>query len=547
MTHIDTIVLARRVISMTGNDGTAMAIADGRIAALGARSDILARRTPRTVVVDLGSSVVLPGFIEPHTHPDLCAQCYSWVDVSGFTHASVAGVERALREAVQRTPPGEWIYAFGLDFMLTPDLGVWDRARLDALAPDHPVFVLIQSMHTAFVNSSALRAAGIDDATPDPVNGGRYGRDASGRLNGKVEESPAMAPFVLALDWSPEAWSRRMRDQLERYAQVGITTLGMPGMFVPAPYLDVYESLSAGAPIRTMAYLRLEQVAGSRWRPGDGADRFRVRGAKLWYDGSPYSGTMFLDDPYLASDLCCCRLGIARGTTGYAMHDRRALVPQLRELLGSGWQVLTHAQGDRAIRETLDVYEEVLGPHGAERDHRWRLEHAGLISPSDIARARRLGVALSFHVNHVRYYGAELRDHILGPTRAARMMPVGSAVRAGHRVSLHADSPMFPPGPLSLMRTAVTRRTRQGETLGAEEAIMLEQALRAVTIDAAWQLRLDDEVGTLAPGKRADLTILADDPFAVAPDDLDRIEVRATWLDGRPSNTPVAGRTRRGS
>ncbi len=161
------------------------------------------------------------------------------------------------------------------------------------------------------------------------------------------------------------------------------------------------------------------------------------------------------------------------------------------------------------------------------------MEHVGLISPADIERAKRLGVALSFHVNHVRYYGPELRDDILGAARAERMMPVGSAVRAGHRVSLHADSPMYPPGPLGLVQTAVTRRTRRGEQLGPGEAISLEQALRAVTIDAAWQLRIDDEVGSLAPGKRADLTVLAQDPFEVPPDDLDRIEVQATWLDGR--------------
>lgn len=532
MAEIDTIVLARRVIPMSGPAAQALAIAGGRVAAVGSREDVLALRSAPTEVVDLGTAAVLPGFVEPHTHPDLSAQCYGSVDVSGFTHGSVSGVEQALREAIRRAAPGEWVYAFGLDFMLTPDLGTWDRARLDALAPNNPLFVLIQSMHTAFVNSAALRAAGIDEATPDPSSGGRYGRDASGRLNGKVEESAAMTPFMLGLDWSPEAWSQRMGVQFERYARAGITTLGMPGMFVPPPYFDVYESISATAPVRTVAYLRLEQVAGSRWRPGDHGDRFRVRGAKLWYDGSPYSGTMYLDDPYLASELCCCRLGIAAGSSGYTMHDRGALLPQLRELLDSRWQVLTHAQGDRAIRETLDLYEQVLDDR-APTDHRWRIEHAGLISAADIERARRLGVALSFHVNHVRYYGPELSCDILGPERAARMMPVGSAARAGHRVSLHADSPMYPPGPLSLVQTAVTRRMRNGQQLAPDEAISTEQALRAVTIDAAWQLRIDDEVGSLAPGKRADLTVLSEDPFAVAPDDLDGIEVLSTWLDGR--------------
>ncbi len=181
------------------------------------------------------------------------------------------------------------------------------------------------------------------------------------------------------------------------------------------------------------------------------------------------------------------------------------------------------------------MYEQVLGDQGARADHRWRIEHAGLIAPDDIARAARLGVALSFHVNHVRYYGPELRDAILGPERAARLMPIGTAVRAGHRVSLHADSPMYPPGPLGLVQTAVTRRTRTGEVLGAHEAISVEQALRAVTIDAAWQLRMEADVGSLAPGKRADLTILDADPRDVAAEQIDNIAVRATWLDGQPT------------
>ena len=532
---LDTIVLARRVVSMTGRDAAALAIAGGRIAALGSHAEMLARRDPRTAVVHLDDAVVLPGLIEPHTHPDLCAQCYSWVDVSGFTHATAAGVERALREAIAGAPAGQWIFAFGLDFMLTPDLGVWDRARLDALAPRHPIFILIQSMHSAFVNSAALHAAGIDESTPDPEVGGRYGRDATGRLTGKVEEAGAMLPLLAAFDYAPAAFSARIRQQFQRYRGAGITTIGMPGMFVPAPFLDIYEGLTADAPLRTVAYLRDEQVDHAGRRPGEGAARFRVAGVKLWYDGSPYSGTMLLDDPYVDSELCCCRLGIARGSAGYALHDRTTLVPRLRRWLADGWQVLTHAQGDRAIREVLDMYEQVLGAPGGGAEPRWRIEHAGLISADDIARAARLGVALSFHVNHVRYYGPELRDAILGPARAERMMPIGTAVRAGHRVSLHADSPMYPPGPLGLVRTAVTRRTRTGERLGVHEAISVEQALRAVTIDAAWQLGLEAEVGSLAPGKRADLTILDADPRDVAPEQIDRIAVRATWLDGQPT------------
>jgi predicted amidohydrolase YtcJ len=181
----------------------------------------------------------------------------------------------------------------------------------------------------------------------------------------------------------------------------------------------------------------------------------------------------------------------------------------------------------------LDAYEQAL--RGIERtDHRWRLEHCALITPEDVARAARLGVALSFHANHVYYYGAELRESILGAARARRLMPVGTAVRAGHRVSLHTDSPMYPPEPLRLMRTVVTRKTRTGEKLGAGEAITAEQALRAVTIDAAWQLFAEDSCGSIEPGKHADFTVLERNPLEAPPEELDEIAVTGTWLGGRP-------------
>ncbi len=245
-------------------------------------------------------------------------------------------------------------------------------------------------------------------------------------------------------------------------------------------------------PLRNIGYLRHFQVLGSGRKPGEGNDLFRLQGVKLWYDGSPYSGTMLLDEPYLESKLCCCTLGIAAGTLGHANFEPSELRDVVSELQRDGWQILTHAQGDRGTREILDLYEHALTAY-PRQDHRWRLEHCALISEADIERAKRLGVALSFHVNHVHYYGPELRDAIIGAERAERLMPVGSALAAGHRVSLHADSPMYPPEPFKLMATAVTRRTRGGEVIAASQAISAEQALRAITIDAAWQLFAEDD------------------------------------------------------
>ena len=266
-----------------------------------------------TELVDLAGQTLLPGLIEPHTHPDLCAQCYSWIDVSGFTHSKVEGVEAALREAVAAASEGEWLYAFGLDPMLTEGVGTWDRDRLDALAPNNPLVVMIQSMHTLFVNSAALREAGVDESTPDPPGGGHFGRDADGRLNGKIEEASAALLFLRFSRHLPRLTARRHLGPVpDATPQAGLTTIGMPGMFVALEMLDVFEELARrdDLPVRMVAYLRHHQVDRVDWKPGEGNDRFRVQGVKLWYDGSPYSGTMLLDDPYRKSRLCCCTLGI---------------------------------------------------------------------------------------------------------------------------------------------------------------------------------------------------------------------------------------------
>jgi hypothetical protein len=536
MSTPDTILCADSVVTVdpARPDAQAVAIADGRITAVGSREELAANSSGRTQIRELGDVCVLPGLIEPHTHPDLCAECYSWIDVSGFTYSDVSGVETALRTGVREANAGEWLFAFGLDPMLTPNLGRWDRARLDEIAPHNPLVVMIQSMHTLFVNSLALSEAGVDDDTPDPPGGGRYQRDADGHLTGKCVETTSMLPFLRFVDRAPETLRTGIWNQYGRYAKAGLTTIGMPGLFSPLDSIALFEELGARAdvPVRNVAYLRHFQVEDSGYAPGQGSDTFRIQGAKLWYDGSPYSGTMLLDEPYLDSRLCCCTLGIAAGSVGHANFEPAELVEIATRLHRDGWQVLTHAQGDRAAREALDLYEQALAA-APRRDHRWRLEHCALIDPADLSRALRLGVTPSFHVNHVHYYGPELRDAILGVERSAGLMPIASALSAGHRVSLHADSPMYPPEPFRLMQTAVTRAARDGSTIGEAEAISVEQALRAITIDAAWQLFRERDIGSLEVGKLADFTIVDRNPLCVDPQQLSETRVLGTWLGGR--------------
>jgi len=530
----DLIIGGGPVHTMVGRrPAEAVAVTAGAITEVGLTNDVMCHRGRHTEMVDLAGHALLPGFVEPHTHPDMCGICYSWLDVSGFNHRSDAQVERALRSEAHHRPDGEWIFAFGLDAMLTSDLSTYDRVRLDEIAPSNPLVVMVQSMHTLWVNSAALRAAGVADDTPDPEHGGSYGRDAAGRLTGRVTEQAAMGPFLINADTSLDHLDTQMWHQYRRYAEAGITMIGLAGATVPAASFNLFRDFAdrPDVPIRVAAYLRHDQVESLGIAPGDGDQLFRVQGVKLWYDGSPYSGTMLIDEPYLESDLCCCTLGIGAGTTGSANFDPADLVEILSGLAADGWQVMTHAQGDRGCREILDLYHVALGER-AGTDHRWRLEHCLLITGQDLARARAIGVSPSFHVDHLRWYGPELRDDILGPHRCESILPIATAVGHGHRVSLHADSPMYPPGPLHLARTAATRLTRTGELIGRTEALSVAQAMRAITIDAAWQLRLDDVAGSIEPGKRADFVVLDTDPFEVKAIDLDQIQVEETWLDG---------------
>ncbi|MFQ5471940.1 MAG: amidohydrolase [Dehalococcoidia bacterium] len=521
----DTIILGGAVITLTSGTTEAVAVTGEEIASVGSAAEVLERRGRNTEVIDLKGAALLPGLIEPHTHPEGAAQCYSWVDVSGFAHKSVDGVEKALREAAAEAAPGEWVFAFGLDAMLTANLGTWDRHRLDEIAPDNPLVVMIQSQHTLFVNSLALRGAGVGRDTPDPPGGGRILRDETGEPTGAVMEQPSIVLFLRHTNLDATVMAEKLANQYVRYRQAGITTIGVAGMFAPRQMLPSFDAPPESG-VRAVTYLH-ENMAENY--AGDD-----VQGVKLWYDGSPYSGTMLLDEPYLESPLCCDTLGIAPGTTGHANIKADELIETLERYRDRGWQVLAHAQGDRGTREVLDAYERVLaGQEGS--DHRWRIEHCALISDADIVRAAEMGVALSFHANHVYYYGPELSDAIIGPERARLLMPMGSAVRSGHRISMHTDSPMYPPDPLKLMRTAVTRKTRTGEEIAPDQAIGVEEALRAVTIDAAWQLFREDRIGSIEAGKYADFTVLERSPLDVPADELDQIEVLTTWLGGRPS------------
>jgi predicted amidohydrolase YtcJ len=507
-------------------EAEALAAAGGRIIAVGSRSDLDGLRGPGTEVVELGGRVALPGFVEPHMHLWSTVLFDAWTDCSPFANPTFDAVVERLRAAAATAAPGEWVSGKLFDPSLYPGEPELTAAILDRIAPDNPVVVANGSMHFLYANSRALQNAGITPQTPDPP-GGRYLRE-NGALTGIVSEMAAMMPVIGAL---PRMSRSEILDGLvailEHAASAGVTKVheaATGALFGPAE-LDMLHGLAAAGRLPARVGTTQLDAVREQWEqagvtPGTGDDMVRAVSWKLVADGSNQGRTGFQREPYLGSGQCGApnyTAGQVEDVIRYA-HDR-------------GWQLMVHANGDAALDLVVGAYEKALAD-APPRDLRHRIEHCSLADHGHFARMAAVGVSPSFLMNHVYYWGAALRDRILGPERASRLDAMASALRSGLRPSLHSDYSVSPISPLRAVQTAVTREVRGDGTLNPAERVSVDAALRAVTIDAAWQTHADHITGSLTPGKYADLVILSEDPRKADPHVIADITVCETRLAG---------------
>lgn len=526
----DLIIHGGPILTVDAQDRVADAVAvkDGRIVAVGSEGQVMGLRGRRTEVRDLKGAALLPGFVAAHEHPTINAIFGGMADVSGQTRPTNAEVWKALRDEVAKTPKGDWVFAGGLDPILTADLVVPTRHSLDSIAPDNPVLIISKTMHSYWANSKAFAAAGITAKTPDPGPGAFYEHDAKGELTGFIAESKAATPFLKALK-SPWRVERAYEGVLDQLLANGFTSVASLGYTIP-PWLARFAGYRGFRPrIRQFVYLGAEDLKYLPSRPDVSDPFFRIQGVKLWHDGSPYTGSMYIAAPYLETRLTK-RLGIAPGSSGAAMIAADSLRAQLTRYEGLGWQVAIHSQGDASTSAVVTMWSGIAaskttGPR--------RLEHAILLPDSMIAPMQRAGVSPSFHVNHIRYYGDALNDAVIGPVRTQQLLPVRSAFAAGLRPTFHADSPMFPVDAFSLMQTAVLRRSSGGRVINPSQSVSVQQALRAMTINGAYQLGVEKELGSIEVGKWADLQVVSGSPYAVTAERLTELKVEEVFVAGR--------------
>jgi predicted amidohydrolase YtcJ len=266
-------------------------------------------------------------------------------------------------------------------------------------------------------------------------------------------------------------------------------------------------------------------------KKGEPNDFYDIIGIKHWYDGSPYTGSMYLREPYLNTDFTREVMQLPENYSGIPLIPKEELQDFIRKYHENGWQIAFHVQGDAATQEVIDAFAN-LESELSFSDRRHRLEH-NLLLPSEAAnRIKKLGLTPSFHINHLLYYGDALEDELLGTVRAQAILPVKTIKDAGIPFSLHADQPMFESNPFRLIQTAVERKTTSGRILGAAEKIKVLEALKAMTINAAWQIHKEDQIGTLEPGKYADFIVLDKNPLEVSTNQLGQIKCLQTYVNG---------------
>jgi predicted amidohydrolase YtcJ len=538
----DVVYTNAQVVTMEEDQPTAEAVATkwDKIIAVGSNASIQSLAGPDTQTVDLGNRTMLPGLIEPHNHFHKYGYvALLWVDLQSPPMGQITTMNElieALRETADKTPKGQWVCGRGYDDTLISEKRHPTRHDLDKVSTEHPVWIVHTSGHFSSANSKALEIGGITRDTPQP-SGGVIRKDLkTGEPDGVLEERPAQ--ILVARHLPPLTMEQRLEGidlAAKNFLKTGVTSTYDAGVVFPGEdrieIVAFQKAITQGIlPIRTTMMVGIDFLLGegdgASYLTGFGDPRLKIGPAKIIVDGSIQGYTGWLTRPYhvpFREDPSYC---------GYPVTSPEQLNPLVLEAQKAGLQVAAHGNGDAAIDAILEAYR--LAREASPRpDTRHRIEHCQTVREDQLDTIAAQGVSPSFFVSHTYYWGDRHKAIFLGPERATRISPLKSAVNRGIRFSIHSDSPVTPVSPLFCVFAAVNRITKEGEVLGPEFRLTPEEALRAVTIDAAWQNFDEDIKGSIRPGKLADFTILAEHPYHVPPETIKDIRVDKVVIGGQ--------------
>ncbi len=516
----------------------ALAASGDRILALGTNGEIEAMAEKGSKVVDLGGKTVLPGFVDPHSH--FFISCYFnrfFVDLNSPPIGGVTCIDDIvdlLKKAAAETPAGEWISGYGYDDTLIAEKRHPNRSDLDKVSTEHPIVIRHISGHLLTTNSKALEVKEITKDTAAPEGGYIQLNSATGEPNGVFEET-AMA---LIQDFLPGLTPERALEAIEfsskRYLAQGVTT-AQDGLAFPQ-FVDIFLAAAASGQLKNRVHVLpasnedLSRYTSTAAGTQLSADNMISLGAvKMIQDGSIQGYTAALSQPYhvLPED----RPELAFNYHGYRTQEPEALAEMVLKRHREGWQIAIHGNGDMAIEDILNAYENAQKEY-PRNDTRHIIIHCQTVREDQMDRIKRLGVIPAFFSVHTYYWGDRHESLFLGPGRAQHMNPCRSALERGIPFTNHNDDFVTPINCLLSIWSAANRLSTSGRTIGESQRVPVLEAIKSVTTYAAFQNHEEDIKGSLEPGKLADMVVLEENPLDIDPVKIKDIKILATIVGG---------------
>ncbi len=488
------------------------------IAAVGKKQELQEQATDAECI-DLQGQALLPGFIDAHSHIVQFSNTLQFARLNGVT--SKEELQKRLQEFVRTNEitPEQIVIGFGYDNNDLPKAEHPTRQWLDEALPGYLVMVCHASGHMGCVNTSLLEKMQITSETPNP-KGGRIGRDEQGQPTGYLEETAFTLPAANLLGEQPEADVQALLQKAQQmYFGYGITT-AQDGLMKQYEY-EILDTAAKQGKLKldVVGYADIREYADLGKQHPEYCktykNHFKIGGYKLFLDGSPQGRTAWVTKPYLNGE---------EGYCGYPVYSDDEVCRFVDKAKQDNMQLLCHCNGDAAAAQFLQAHKE-------PSECRNVMIHAQLLRPDQLPEVKEKKIIPSFFVAHTWHWG-DVHVKNFGQERAENISPVGDAVKLGIPFTFHMDSPVLPPDCIDSIYCAVNRITKAGKSLAAGQEISVYEALKGVTIYGAYQYHEEDEKGSITPGKKADLVVLSEDPQAVEPMQLRRIQVKQTYKDG---------------
>lgn len=512
----------------------AVLVENGKIIKTGSKEEILKLKNEDTELVDLDGKTMLPGFIDSHSHIIAVAQTLMIVNLSDAN--SKEEFIAILKDYVKNNPSknGEWIIGFGYDNTRYENEEHPTKFDLDLVTKDIPIFISHASGHIATTNSKALEAFGYVGTNYEVPEGGvvrTVGK--SNEPNGILEENACLSPEKRKVIPTPsvDTLLSCIKKAQQIYSSYGLTT---------AQDASIDENLNQLLNLaaqkneliidivgQTVQHTTLKLLKNEGTPKRKYYNHYKLLGGKTWLDGSPQGKTAWLTKPYYEVPE-----GESKDYCGYATQEDKDVIEYFKSLIENNIQVNVHCNGDAASDQFIRCYKKALEMTDNKTDLRPVMVHAQTVREDQLDDMKELGIIPTFFLDHIWFWGDYHYESVFGPERANRLSPAKSALRRNINFTLHQDSPVKMPNQILAMHNAVNRQTQSGRILGADQRLSTMEAIKALTINAAYQYFEEDEKGSIEEGKVADFVILDRNPLDVNLSEIKEIKVLETIKEG---------------